>query len=171
MSDDKIAVAYINKCWGVKGEVIAEPLTEFPQRFKKLRKVYVQTAREEIPLTVQWQKIHGNRIVIKFEGFDDRDEVNRLRNSYILIDKEQVHNLPDGNYYHFDLVGLQVYHNGDFLGEIDEVWEYPASDIFVIRSEKGRLLIPAIKSVIKNISLDEKRMEVELLPGMEFEAE
>jgi 16S rRNA processing protein RimM len=172
VSDDKVAIAYINKCWGVKGEVIAEPLTSFPQRFKKLDKVSLSGGRAKHELTVEWTKRHGKKIVFKFEEINDRNGADRLRNSYIEIDKEEIYSLPPDQYYIFQLVGLEVTDiDKGRIGIIDDVWEYPASDIYVVRSEKGVLLIPGIKEIIKKIDVENNRMEVKLLPGMEFEAE
>ena len=112
------------------------------------------------------------KIIFKFKEIDDRNEADRLRNSYIEIDKEEIYNLPADRYYIFQLVGLEVIDiDKGKIGIIDDVWEYPASDIFVVSSEKGVLLIPGIKEIIKKIDLENNRMEVKLLPGMEFEAE
>jgi 16S rRNA processing protein RimM len=171
VSDDKVAIAFINKCWGIKGEVIAEPLTRFPQRFEKLEHVNVSGTRFDIDLTIESVRKHGNKIIIKFLEINDRDEARRISNSYIQVSKTETYELPAGNYYHFQLVGLEVIDSDNkTLGKIEEILDYPASDIFVVRSEDGRLLIPAIKEVVKKIDLKKKRMEVELLPGMEFEA-
>jgi 16S rRNA processing protein RimM len=172
VSDDKVAIAYINKCWGVKGEVIAEPLTSFPQRFKKLDRVSLSGGRANLELKVEWTRSHGKKIIFKFKEIDDRNEADRLRNSYIEIDKKEIYSLPADQYYIFQLVGLEVMDiDKGKIGIVDDVWEYPASDIFVVRSEKGLLLIPGIKEIIKKIDLENNRMEVKLLPGMEFEAE
>ncbi|HEQ99567.1 MAG TPA: 16S rRNA processing protein RimM [candidate division Zixibacteria bacterium] len=172
MSDDRVAIAYINKAWGVKGEVIAEPLTEFPQRFKQLKNVTVSTARLDLELKVEWTKKHSGKIVFKFEEINDRDEAQRLRNSYIEVEKSEVFKLPEGNYYQFELIGLEVEDSVQgYLGRIDDVWEYPTNDILVIRSDRGRLLIPAIKEIVRKVDLKNNKLEVTLLPGMEFEAE
>ena len=172
MPTDKVAIAFINKCWGVKGEVIAEPLTNFPQRLKKLKKVHVSGTRIDHDLIIDRVRQHGPRVVIKFEGIDDRDEANRLRNCYIEIDIAELHELPDGHFYKFDLIGLEVCDDEKtVIGKIDDIWEYPAGDILVVKSEQGRLLVPFLKKFIKDIDLKEHRMEVELLPGMDFEPE
>lgn len=172
MSDDRVAIAFINKAWGVKGEVTAEPLTEFPQRFGQLKRVTVATARQDIELNVEWTKKHSGKIVFKFKEINNRDDAQRLRNSYIEIEKSEVFELPEGNYYQFELIGLDVHDSGQgYLGKIDNIWEYPTNDILVIRSDRGRLLIPAIKEIVKRVDLENKKLEVTLLPGMEFEAE
>ena len=172
MSADRVAIAYINKSWGVKGEVITKPLTRFPQRFNGITEVNVATGKLDLKMRIEWIKKHGDRFIIKFEDINDRDEANRLRNAYIEVDKSEVFKLPEGNYYQFELVGLEVIDSEHgFLGKIDEVWEYPSSDILVVRSEKGWLLIPAIKEIVKKVDVENQRMEVMLLPGMEFEAE
>lgn len=172
MPSEKVAIAFINKCWGIKGEVIADPLTDFPQRLKELKQVHVSGTRIDHDLTIAWTKQHGSKIVIKFEEIDDRDEADRLRNCYIEIDKSEIFDLPAGNFYRFDLIGLEVHDSENaVIGKIDEIWEYPAGDILVVRSERGRLLIPCLKRFIKKIELEANRMEVELLPGMDFEPE
>ncbi len=171
MPDDKVAIAFINKCWGTKGEVIAKPLTQFPQRFKKLDRVHISGIRLDLELTIESIKWHSGKIIIKFQEIDDRDDAKRLSNSYVQVNKSEIYQLPAGNYYHFELVGLEVIDSDNqVIGKIEEVLEYPASDIYVVRSEKGTLMIPAIKEVVKKIDLEQKRMEVKLLPGMEFEA-
>lgn len=172
MPTEKVAIAFINKCWGIKGEVISEPLTDFPQRLKKLKQVHVSGIRIDHDLTISWTKQHGSKVIIKFEEIDDRDEADRLRNCYIEIDKSETYDLPSGHYYRFDLIGLEVEDDKKkVIGKIDDIWEYPASDILVVRSERGRLLIPFLKRFIEKIDLEENRMEVKLLPGMDFEPE
>lgn len=170
MPTDKVAIAFINKCWGIKGEVIAEPLTNFPQRLMKLKKVHVSGTRIDYDLTIDKIRQHSARVVIKFAEIDDRDEANRLRNCYIEIDKDDVYDLPEGHFYKFDLIGLDVYDGEkNVIGIIEDVWEYPASDVLVVKSDKGRLLIPFLEKFVKNIDLNQNSMEVELLPGMDFE--
>jgi 16S rRNA processing protein RimM len=172
VSDEKVAVAFINKGWGIKGEIIAQPLTDFPQRLMKLKGIHVSGVRLELDLKIEYIKKHSGRFIIKFEGINDRDEAGRLRNSYIQIDKAEVYKLPAGHYYEFELVGLEVVDSDNqVIGKIDEVLEYPACDIFVVRSEKGKILIPGIKRIVRKVDLKNRRMEVKLLPGMEFEAE
>ena len=77
MPDEKVAIALINKCWGVKGEVITNPLTNFPQRFKKLQRVHISGNKIDLDLAVEWTKKHGSKIIFKFKEINDRDEVNR----------------------------------------------------------------------------------------------
>jgi len=169
--DDKVAIAFINKCWGVKGEVIAQPLTRFPQRFKNLKGVRISGAGLSLELTVEWSKRHGDRIVLKFEEIKDRNEAEKLRNSYIEIDKSEVYKLPAKEYYIFQIVGLEVADSENtIIGIVEDVWEYPANDIIVVRSEKGILMVPAVKEIVKKIDINNNRLEVKLLPGMEFEA-
>jgi 16S rRNA processing protein RimM len=170
--EEKVAIALINKSWGVKGEVVAQPLTRFTQRFKQLGKVNISGPRIDLDLTVEAVRPHSGRVLIKFKEISDREEAARLRNTYLQIDASETFELPEGNYYHFQLVGLEVFDAGaEKIGKISDVWEYPAGDIIVVKSDKGRMLIPFISEIIKNIDIENDRMEVVLLPGMEFEAE
>jgi len=172
VAEERIAVAFITKSWGVRGEVIAEILTHFPERFKRLKKVYLSGDRIGLEATIKSVKLHGNKVILKFEEIEDRNQADKLRNTYVEIGQGEVFPLPNNQYYRFDLIGLEVVEQqGRQLGVIADIYEYPAADILVIQSPQGRLLIPCIKEYIKSVNLNDKRVEVVLLPGMEFEAE
>ena len=75
--------------------------------------------------------------------------------------------LPAGQYYRFQIIGLQVWTTlGDYLGKVEDVLPTGSNDVYVVQSEAGELLVPAIDDVVKKIDVEGNRMVVELLPGM-----
>jgi len=106
-------------------------------------------------------------LLTKFVGVDDRDAAEGLRNCELVIDPQSAPQLPEGEYYHFQLEGLEVIENGINLGRIKEILSYSANDIYVVSREDGAdILIPALKDIVKNIDLAGGTMTVELPEGL-----
>ena len=101
-------------------------------------------------------------MLITFKDITDLDQAGLFRNKFIYIRKEDLPALPDGEYYHFDLVGLNVFDTADqLLGVLTEVLETGANDVYVVKSENGEeILLPAIESVIISVNLKDARMVV-----------
>ncbi len=161
MKKERIIVGQIGAPHGVKGEVRVTPQTDFPERFERLKTVYVG---EGATLTISRVRYHKQFVILKFDGLDDRDQVELLKNKLISIDKKDLMPLPDGRYYIFDIVGLEVYDlTGVRLGKIKEVLHTGSNDVYVVEREAEQpLLIPALKQVVHKIDLPAGRMMVEL---------
>src|SRR5690554_4604612 len=109
-------------------------------------------------------------VLVKLEGLDDRDSAQALRGALLQVARDAVHPLPPGEYYVFEIVGLAVYdETGRHLGVVADVLETRANDVYVVdRADgQGELLLPAIRDVILRIDLEQGRMDVRLLPGLE----
>ncbi|WP_346354504.1 ribosome maturation factor RimM [Azotosporobacter soli] len=161
MKKERIIVGQIGAPHGVKGEVRVTPQTDFPERFERLKTVYVG---EGSTLTISRVRYHKQFVILKFDGLDDRDQVELLKNKLISIDKKDLMPLPDGRYYIFDIVGLEVYDlSGARLGKISEVLHTGSNDVYVVEREAEQpLLVPALKQVVHKIDLSAGRMTVEL---------
>lgn len=166
--EDLINIGKIVGTYGYQGMVRIVPLTDFPERFKKLEKVMLQhngTVREVI---VEDACPHKEVYLLKLAGIDSREAAQEYRNALLQIEPGQLYPLPEGYYYHFQLLGLAVYdEEKGLLGELTEILETGANDVYVVRSpEYGEVLLPAIKEVILEVNLEEKKMRVRLLPGL-----
>ena len=91
-----------------------------------------------------------------------------LRGSWLTIPESDLHSLPDGTFYHFQLVDMDVYtDDGEHLGQIAEIIETPGNDVYIVRKPDERdLLLPAIKDVVLDVDTEASRMTVRLLPGL-----
>jgi 16S rRNA processing protein RimM len=107
-------------------------------------------------------------MLLAFEGLQTPEAVGVLRNEYVYVSAADRPALPAGEYYHHQLVGIQVFTlEGELLGELSEIMVSAAHDIYVIRMPIGRqILIPAVESYIKEIDLENQRMVVSPIPGL-----
>ena len=144
------------------------PLTDFPERFKLLKQVKVNHKGQIITKEVEEVKNHSHGWLLKLSGIDSKETALEYRGSLLQIHESEVYPLPEGYYYHFQLQGLQVHDiSRGLLGELTEVLETGANDVYVVKSPRYKeILIPAIKEVILHIDLQEKIMQVDLLPGI-----
>ena len=106
-------------------------------------------------------------MIVKLEGIDSRTAAEGLRNKSLTVPQDQVPVLPQGEYYHFQIIDLEVSTSeGEHLGQIVEIISTGANDVYVVASEAGQLLIPAIDHVIKEVDLDRGIMVVQLPEGL-----
>lgn len=168
MSEELIAIGKITGHFGYKGEVKVTPLTDFPERFNRLEQVKVNKKGQIFTKQVESVKSNANGFLLKLSGIDSKETAQEFRGSLLQIEETEVYPLPEGYYYHFQLKGLQVYDNlRGLLGELTDVLETGANDVYVVKSPRYKeILIPAIKEVILKVDLENKMMQVDLLPGI-----
>ncbi len=150
---------------GVKGEVQAEILTDFPQRFGSLKTVYL--GEEFDYVVVEGHRFHKNRVVLKLAGFKDRNEARTLRGKLIYIPVEEAMPLKEDEYYLYQILGSEVWTTEDkFLGCVDEILFTGGNDVYVVRDGDQEVLIPAISDVVKEVDISEGRLTVQLMEGL-----
>jgi 16S rRNA processing protein RimM len=153
--------------FGVRGELKVRLLTDIPGRFQQLEAVYASTDHQR--LVVERARPHkGEMIVVKFVGIDDANTAEPLCRQALLIPESQLAHLPSDSYYQHDILGLQVITlAGRNLGRIVEILETGSNDVYIIKgSDEKQVMIPAIKSVVKQIDLVGHTMYVDPLPGL-----
>lgn len=166
-SDDRweLLIGEIVAPQGLKGEVKVYPHTDFPERFRDLKQLALRRA-EDAPLqivTVQQVRVLDRKVVIKLENIDTIAAAEAMRGTRIYIPRAWAVELDEGQYYHHQLLGLQVVTTaGEELGPITEIWPTGANDVY----ETTLALIPAIKEFIREINIAEGRMVVQAMPGL-----
>ena len=107
-------------------------------------------------------------MILKFVGIDTVEEAEKFRNSYILINRNELEELPEGVYYIADLIGLKVYtENNEYLGIVDDIFQTGSNDVYVVKNDLGQSkLLPGIDEVIKEINLPEGKIIVNLIEGL-----
>jgi 16S rRNA processing protein RimM len=149
MNPQFIPIARVVAPWGIHGEVKAEPLTDFSDRFACGETIYLQ----ELPL--------------KIATINSRDKAEEIRGLFLEIPSSQLHPLPEGEYYRFQLIGLKVLSaEGKLLGQLSDVIQTGSNDVYEVSSDNGVFLIPATDEVVKSIDIDKGCMVIELLKGL-----
>src|SRR5262245_23857391 len=166
--DDLISVARIARPQGHRGEVIADLLTDFPGRFARLSRVYVKRADGRLlPLDLENSRQHKGRVALKFAGCDTVSGAEALRDARVMISRDQLVELPEDTYYDFDLIGCEVVAiEGQRLGRVEEVQNYGAAPLLVVRDGARELLIPLVLSICVEISTERKRIVVNPPEGL-----
>lgn len=163
MTEQQIIIGKIVAPHGVRGDVRIVPLTDFPERFSSMKKICLNNGRS---YDVESTKEHKGLILMKLKGLDSRNDVEPLKGSLIQIGREEAMPLPQDRFYIFDLVGLKVYTEDEtYLGVLTDVLQTGSNDVYVVE-DKGSmnkpLLIPALKKVVLQIDLKQKKMIVKL---------
>jgi 16S rRNA processing protein RimM len=143
-----------------------EVLTDFPERLIPGTTLYLGPAHQPaILLSRRW---HKENLLVAFEGYPGREQVAVLRNQLVQVRADDRPLLPEGEYYHHQLIGLQVLDEaGNILGKLVEILVTGANDVYVVRGSAGKeILLPAIESVILDVNLERGLMKVYLLPGI-----
>ena len=158
-----IAIGRVLAPYGSNGKFKVVVATDFPQRFSPTATIYV----DRQPLVIATAEQHRGKLVLKVDDVDTREAAQRLQGLAIEIPTALCSPLPDGHYYHFQLVGLEVWTvDGELLGSITQVLSGFSNDSYVFSRASGELLIPAIDDVVQSIDLDKGRVIITVIPGL-----
>lgn len=162
-----LAVGKLRRPHGVRGEMVMEVLTDFPERFQPGAVVYVGPRR--LPLTIRSVCPFHDMLLIAFEGYHDRDQVGIFRNQLVTVPASEAPPLPEDEYYYHELLGLRVITDqGEVLGTLVEILETGANEVYIVEPKGGgpEILLPAIEEVILAVDLEAGTMTVHLLDGL-----
>ncbi len=161
-----LAIGYLRRPHGVSGEIIMDLHTDFPERIKSGRRVYIgETYQAE---TFESVRVHGNGLLVTLSGCKTPETVGRFRNQWVYVKTGEVPPLSKGQHYKYELINLDVVDDdGNPLGKLVEILETGANDVYIVRNESGKeILLPAIPSVILNVDMDSRLLKVHLLEGL-----
>ena len=166
---DLIVIAHIARVRGLRGEVVADLLTDFPERFEKLGSLVGLTAdgtRRSLQIEEQW--FHGERLVLKFAGFDRVEDAKELVGYHLAIPAEDRMPLPQDNYYDWELAGCRVETiGGALVGEVKEIMRTGGVELLQVVDDAGRdRLIPMASDICVDINVDQKLIRIDPPEGL-----
>ena len=166
--EDLLQVGVITQPHGVRGEVKVFPTTDDVKRFKKLKKVLLDTGKEKIELEVQSTKSFKQFVILKFKEFDNINEIEKYRRCPLLVTREDAVKLEENEYFIADMIGMEVFtEDGSSFGILKDVIETGANDVYEVEMADGKsLLLPAIKQCILNVDVENGTMQVHVLEGL-----
>lgn len=157
-----LTIGRIISPWGIKGDFKVQVLTDFPERFDRKQKIFL----DDNELTVERSRPYKSGFIVKLSSIDSIDDVEKVCGKYLEVPLDQ-DVLEEGQYFHFQIIGLEVYTDeGRLLGKVTDIFPAGGSDIYIVGDESREILIPAIKDVIKSIDLINKRIIVKLIEGL-----
>lgn len=161
-----LVVGYLRRPHGVKGEMLMDVHTDFPERLKSGMTLFVGDQYQ--PMVVASRRPHASGLLVRFRGVKTPEEAGLYRNTWVYVPTANRPSLPEGEYYHHQLIGLNVVtDDGRDLGVLADILETGANDVYVVRDAEGKdVLLPAIPPVILEVRLDERQIRVHLIEGL-----
>ena len=169
-NNEMVSVGQVVSAVGLLGEIKVKSLSDHPRRFAEMSGQRMLWRRQEEfrRVTVRSAHEHGRYYVLTLEGCDSREAAEKLIGGQLVVALADVLPLPMDTYYCFHIVGLEVFgEHGTRLGVVREVLSLKSNDVYVVEGTSGAILLPAIRSVVKEIDLVQKRMTVTLPVGLE----
>lgn len=159
-----IQIGKIVNVVGLKGEVKVYSYSNSKERFEELRCIHMASAEREIE-KVRYVK---NMVILKLSGIDDREAAEAVKGEGIYISEADLPELPEGEYFIRDLIGLEVVDDkGSLIGSLSDVFQNRAQDLYEVETAGGRkILIPAVEEFIVGVDIEKKRMTVKLIDGL-----
>lgn len=166
--EDLLRVGVIANTHGIKGEVKVYPTTDDVNRFKKLKKIILDTGKEKKELEVVSVKFFKNLVILKFKGIDNINDIEKYKGKDLLVTREYAIPLKEDEYFIYDIIGATVItEEGEELGILEEVMTTGANDVYVVRTkEKKEVLLPVIKECVLDIDIESKIVKVHLMDGL-----
>jgi 16S rRNA processing protein RimM len=161
-----LSVGFLRRPHGVQGEIVMDLHTDFPERMKNGRKLFV--GEEHQPMTLTSVRPHQLGLLVKFENIETPEDAGKFRNQWVYIKAKDAPPLPEGKIYQYELIGFKVVDENDNpLGELVEILETGANDVYVVKDDSGKeILLPNIPSVILDLDAGARLMRVHLLEGL-----
>jgi 16S rRNA processing protein RimM len=165
-----VIIGEVARAHGRWGEVIVNPMTDFLERFQELEHVYIETeAGQAVSLQIEEVRVQKGRPVLKFQGVSSISEAERLAGKELGISESELIELPDGSWFHFQVIGCRVCDRrwGE-LGIVEEIMETGGTDVLVVRdpSSKEEQLIPFCREICRDIDIEKGQIEIDAPEGL-----
>ena len=166
--DDLVAVAKIARPKGLKGEVFADVLTDFPERFTGLEDItVVMPDGERLELKIENFRFQNDRLVLKFGGYDSVESAERLRNAEICVSENEAVELDEDEYFDWQIEGCRVEKiDGETLGTVRELQRTGGTENLLVDGEDRDYLIPFAESICIEVDVEKKLIRVDPPEGL-----
>ncbi|MBI9077495.1 MAG: 16S rRNA processing protein RimM [Desulfatibacillum sp.] len=167
-SNDFLEVGQVAGVHGIQGAVLLRSFAEDSNLFIKGGKILLKGPGEVVQeYVLESSRPHKGQILACLEGVSDRNGSEALKGRLIMVPKDSLPELEPGEYYWFELVGLDVLEkDGSRLGTLESIIETGSNDIYVVKDGKRETLVPALPWVILSIDLEAATMVVDLPEGL-----
>ena len=162
--DGPVVVGKVLAARGLAGQLKIEPLSDFPERFAPGGYLFLEGTPH---LLQRSAKLPDGSLAIKLEGIDSREDAQKLLGLELTVPRDMVPPPPDGSYYHFQLIDMEVYTvSGESLGALTEILDAGPNDVYVVTKDGREVLVPALEGVVLDVDVESARMTVDLPEGL-----
>ena len=166
--EDLVTIAKIAKTRGLRGEVVADLLTDFPARFDSLKNVFAVTPTgkmSELEIEKFW--FQKGRIILKFTGFDSIEAAENLRGCDVCVSEDEAVELETGEFFDWQLAECAVETiDGTSLGKVSELMRTGGTEILVVKGAEKDYLIPFAEAICVEVDIENKLIKVDAPEGL-----
>jgi len=168
MEKNLFPIGRVVKPHGVKGKMKVEYFGEDLHRFFSYREIFIENEKSGLESYEILEVIpQSPRLIVRLKGIEKIEEIEPLIGKKILIQKEALPELEEGEYYWVDLLGIKVEtQEGKRIGKVKEIFPTGAHDVYVVEGKRGDIFLPAIEEVIRSINLKKRVMKVVRMKGL-----
>lgn len=168
MDNNLLIIGKVLKPHGVEGKLKVLNYTDSPDVFHYADQLYLKEGNGTMtPLHLKSVSSHKMNMILDVDEIENIERAEETRGCHILIDKAKLKKLPDGEYYQYELIGLDVISvSGKKFGKIKELISTGSNDVFIVREGKQEHLVPALKDIIKKIDFEKRQIIIEPIDGM-----
>jgi 16S rRNA processing protein RimM len=168
IKQEHVLIGKIVGIHGIKGTNKLRSYAESLSVFSPGRSILVRDLRgREASYEIHWVKPHTGTPLVSFKGVANRDQAKILIGAELFIPQSELPELEENTYYWCDLIGIEVVTvTGDFLGRVESIIETGSNDVYVVKRNEKEVLIPALESVVLDVDLEHKQMQVDLPEGL-----
>ena len=168
MEKNLLPVGRVIKPHGVKGKMKVEYFGKDLHRFSFYREIFIEDEQGRLESYEVLEVIpHPPRLILRLKGIEKIEEAEPLIGKKILVEREALPELEEGEYYWADLLGVQVEtQKGKRIGKVREIFSTGANDVYVVEGQRGEIFLPAIEEVIQSIDLKKRVMKVVRMEGL-----
>jgi 16S rRNA processing protein RimM len=165
--ETRVLVGIVLKTIGLKGELKIKPLTDNPDRYSEGSKVWAEAeGGKAMPLTVVSSRDAGRDIAVFFDEIDSIEKAEAFRGKELFVPESEVPPLPEGEYYQFQVLGLEVYTSqGRLLGKVSDIIEAGEKDVYVVRGGGKEYLIPVTDDAVEEIDVKGGKIKLRPMKG------
>ena len=163
-----LIVGKILKPHGIRGAVKVQSITDHPERFKQIDMIYI--GNEEQPkkeYQLEQVVFTPKHLVIYLNGVNSRNDAEVLRDRYLYVPKPDAIVLPEGAFFYYELIGMQVQdETGVILGIVKDVVDYPAQRLLVVKKDSQDYLVPDVPDIVRNIDAQTRKITIHVIEGL-----
>lgn len=166
--EEFVAIARIVKARGLRGELVADVLTDFPERFDALETVVAllpDGQRRDLKIENFW--FQKERIIFKFAGFDSIEKAETLRGAEMCVAEDETVALEEDEYFDWELTGCEVETvDGKKIGRVKEIMRTGGTEILVVEDAGKDYLIPFAEAICPEVDIENKLIRVDAPEGL-----
>ena len=166
--NELVAIAKIVRTRGLKGEVVADILTDFPERFGSLDKVTaVHENGERLELKIENFWFQNGRVILKFDGYETVEDGETLRNVELCVAESEIVELAEDEYFDWQLEGCKIETiDGETIGKVRQLMRTGGTELLVVVGEAKEYLIPFAHAICVEVDIENKLIKIDPPEGL-----